>query len=125
MKTTRILATHVTKSKEVDIYEDGCQPNTYTEYELESRPITFSTLKEIEDRYDLDSDPSAWYVTDNRISYNRLENEYEDKPDETQLELWKKGQKELYSVTYDFYVVLIQEDGAKEEVLRDMLGINT
>lgn len=97
------------KFSEVDIFEDGCQPDTaktefddFTEFKGETKE---EFLSEIKKYFDVDSDSLLLDSCDEvgRIDVERMERKSGAKATNKDIELWKLGQKSLYAVIYSIY----------------------
>jgi hypothetical protein len=100
------------KFSEVDIYEEGCQPNTGGTFFINEFKFKADTVKELikkvceqlgienkEENYLLNSCEEA-----GRIDFQLMENSEGFIPTASQIELWKKGKIKLWACTYTAHV---------------------
>lgn len=120
-----LLVTHMTKEVTEDSFEEGeIGQSQLVQYEkIGKKFASFDEFKKYcEKDWGLESTEDSWVVIDNRIIYNRLEDEQGIEPYPTELTDWKQGKKKLYSASYDFLVELITSS-ENEDDIREWTGI--
>lgn len=95
--------------KEQDIFDDGCQPDTCQSYFLTHKLQSESAsdlIKEIKDFLNVDDDAIELDCCDEdgRIDISRMEDENGCIASKEEIELWKKGEFNLYYANYSCMV---------------------
>ena len=99
--------TTVLKHAEQDVFSEGCLPESsfMTGFDLNIKAETFEgliqELKIYLGEY-FQIDPMG--EDENRIDFQRMENEQGAEPSETEINNWKQGKEKLWLVNYTVYV---------------------
>ena len=106
MNKFKCSAVYVTA--ECDNWENGCL-NITNNYTMSAPYIQGNNIEELKASickhfgFDLDGFCEEYEGEPNRLDYQRQENEEGEEPTDTQWEAFKKGEIDLYFVTYSFY----------------------
>jgi hypothetical protein len=105
---------NVLKHSEVDIFEDGCQPDTSMEFGT-IEIFKVDTVDEIlESVKNYGAEP---YIFEDRLEVQRLENSDGSEATPHEIERWKIGKIKLWAVSYSFYISMVKEEQATNEKL--------
>lgn len=108
----------IVKMMEKDNYENGCVPETFRDFDvidtIKAKSIA-ELVKKVKSHYDL----NGAEMSDKSLSTCVSENEAGDKPSKSQLEAFKKGEIDLYNVSYVFYFSEITETEIFPSVMID------
>ena len=124
----KLFVKHMTKEIVEDDYNEGeVGQRKMTADEIIGKKFnSFDDFKKYAEKmwYFKDAE-NAWVVIDNRIIYDRLENDNGDVVEDSDPEYaeFKDGKKSLWSASYDFVVELIAEVKTDEEAVREFTGI--
>lgn len=121
------------KNWDADVYEDdynegeGNQVNSFSEKVNKSFASGEELLKYISNNvlyHDVKKEYYSIMEDDGRIVTSVLVNEDNLAASENEIEKWKKGDKKLYSASYNFYITLTQEKTPSADELSKLLGIS-
>lgn len=106
----------VNKTIEQDTYEEGCLPNTFQDYGYIEH-FTFDTIEEAKKKLESYYGKMEVDELNNCLIYGRMENANGYEVSNTELEMWKLGERDLYYVNYYFYFKEVMEREIQEESL--------
>lgn len=111
MKETKFYLRYATKSIVEDDYDNGENPDTEYNIDLDWVGNCFcDNIEDIAKPLELDfKNKESWMAFDDgRIIYQGIENGNGEVPTAEEMDKWKKGVEVLYAVQYDFYVLFIE-----------------
>jgi hypothetical protein len=88
---------------ELDLYNEGCQPNTYTSHGIVHTAVS-DTLEGIVNLVKEFTGGEEVYRFDDRLMVQTMVNSDSYQPSAREIELWKQGEVKLYAATYNIYV---------------------
>ena len=113
----------------VEVYEDNYtdgEGEMFDSYNIDVDDATIpvkSLLTTLNNSLGISTNPKDYVILDGIIHYNELVDSDYTKPSESQIEEWKKGEKELYTANYSIDISIIDEIEITDEVLRELTGI--
>lgn len=108
----------VTKHIEKDIFNEGCQPETFQDFGVidSKQSSTIETLIKL-----LKNDYKNIIIDDGFFMSQKTENADGYEASGSQVSEWKKGNVELWSATYNFYVTKITEEETCMESIKGLV----
>jgi hypothetical protein len=93
---------------ELDLYNDGCQPDTYTSHGIVHTVVSDTPENLVESIKSFTN--GEVYRFDDRLMVQTTVNGDSYEPSSKEIELWKQGDIKLYAATYNIYVSEIIEN---------------
>jgi hypothetical protein len=125
-ENAKIRINYVDVSVYLDSYEDGEleNVNNYDMNYIKGRIVSPKELvKFLSEEIFTSEDASDYSIMDNNIHTSQLEDEDGNEASKNEIELWKKGEIELYSANYVISVSVISELEVDEKTLSSLTGI--
>ena len=120
-----LFVDHLAKEVSEDNYEEGeiGDRQLIMDEKIGKKFDSFDAFKKYcSDTWGLE-DNQGWSVVDNRLTYQRLENDQGIEASPLEQGLWKKGKRKLWSADYDFVVELILPSKTDEDSIRQFTGL--
>ena len=120
-----ILIKDDTKRITKDNFEKGEDPNTTQYSDCGINGKIFDSIEAICEYLSLDFNKEKWQVMDDRIFYNRLEDDEANEitSEDSLYSDFKNGKIDLWAAEYDFKIAIIKEQILEGEELSKLLGI--